>query len=302
MLLGMTLGVHAQQDAHFAHYFDMEPEFNPAAAGKEPRLNVTGAYALGLVGFEHGPRTMQIGADMPFRALNAFHGVGVQLKNDALGLFKQQQLALQYALRLSLGKGTLGVGVQGGFLSETFNGSGVDVEEANDPALQRAEMTGSAIDMGAGIYYGHPRWYAGLSAQHLMAPVISLGEVNEMKLRPMYYFTGGYNIRFRRPFLSVKTSVLARTDGTVWRADLTARLCYETNGKVMYGGVSYAPQTSVTLLLGGTFHGILFGYSYEAYTSAVSLVNGSHGLFVGYQTNLNFEKKGRNLHKSVRWL
>ena len=30
--------------------------------------------------------------------------------------------------------------------------------------------------------------------------------------------------------------------------------------------------------------------------------NGSHELFVGYQTDLNLVKKGRNLHKSVRHL
>jgi hypothetical protein len=38
------------------------------------------------------------------------------------------------------------------------------------------------------------------------------------------------------------------------------------------------------------------------YTSAISLGNGSHELFVGYQTDLNIGKKGRNLHKSVRIL
>ena len=44
------------------------------------------------------------------------------------------------------------------------------------------------------------------------------------------------------------------------------------------------------------------GYSYEIYTSAISAKNGSHELFVGYQTELNLYKKGRNLHKTVRLL
>ncbi len=30
--------------------------------------------------------------------------------------------------------------------------------------------------------------------------------------------------------------------------------------------------------------------------------NGSHGLFVSYQTDINLQKKGRNKHKSVRFL
>ena len=70
----------------------------------------------------------------------------------------------------------------------------------------------------------------------------------------------------------------------------------------MYAGLSYSPDKSVTILIGGNFHGIHLGYSYEVYTSAISPGNGSHELFVGYQTDLNFGKKGRNLHKSVRIL
>jgi hypothetical protein len=50
------------------------------------------------------------------------------------------------------------------------------------------------------------------------------------------------------------------------------------------------------------FHGVMLGYSYEIYTSALSFGNGSHELFVGYQTELNLYKKGRNKHQSVRFL
>ena len=44
------------------------------------------------------------------------------------------------------------------------------------------------------------------------------------------------------------------------------------------------------------------GYSYEMYTSAINPGNGSHELFIGYQMDLNLQKKGKNLHKSVRIL
>ena len=71
---------------------------------------------------------------------------------------------------------------------------------------------------------------------------------------------------------------------------------------MMYGGVAYSPTNSVTFLLGGVFHGVVLGYSYEMYTSAISPGNGSHELFVGYQTDINLVKKGRNKHKSVRIL
>ena len=106
----------------------------------------------------------------------------------------------------------------------------------------------------------------------------------------------------RNPFLTVKTSALGRTDGVAWRADVTGRLVYTNEKKVMYAGVSYSPTNSVTALIGGSFHGINLSYSYEMYTSAISLGNGSHELMVSYQTDLNLFKKGKNKHKSVRIL
>jgi hypothetical protein len=72
--------------------------------------------------------------------------------------------------------------------------------------------------------------------------------------------------------------------------------------KKFFGGVGYSPNTSVTLLLGGMFHGVNLGYSYQLYTSGVGAVHGSHELVVGYLTDLDLFKKGRNKHQSVRWL
>ena len=87
-----------------------------------------------------------------------------------------------------------------------------------------------------------------------------------------------------------------------YRGDVTARLKYTHDKKVMYAGLSYSPTNSVTLLIGGHFHGVMFGYGYEAYTGAIGLGHGSHELFVGYQTDINLFKKGRNRHQSVRLL
>ena len=56
------------------------------------------------------------------------------------------------------------------------------------------------------------------------------------------------------------------------------------------------------MLVGGSFHGIVLGYSYEFYTSGLNPGNGSHELFVGYQQDINLVKKGKNKHKSVRIL
>lgn len=302
-LLFLTLTeVRAQYDMSFSHYFDMEPYFNAAAVGQESKLNVTGMYAIEFAGFENNPQTAYVAADMPLYFLKNYHGMGVQLMNDKIGLFTHQRLSLQYAFKRKLFGGMLSIGVQAGFLSEDFDGTKVDVEDSGDPALTNSQLTGSGIDFAAGVYFSHRNWYAGLSAQHLNCPTIKLGETNELKIDGTYYLTGGYNIKLRNPFLTIKPSVLVRTDGVAYRADLTGRLVYKNDKRMLYCGLSYSPTNSVTALVGGSFHGVNVGYSYEMYTGAISPGNGSHELFVGYQTDINLVKKGRNKHKSVRIL
>ena len=149
----LVLTASAQQEPSFSHYWAMETSYNPAAAGKESKLNIAGAYAMTLTGFEHAPRTMYIGADMPLMLLNSYHGVGAQLMSDRIGLFDHQRLALQYAYKHRMLGGMLSVGVQVGMLSEKFKGSELDLEEKEDPAFSTTDVSGTALDVSRTIVH-----------------------------------------------------------------------------------------------------------------------------------------------------
>lgn len=291
-----------QYDASFSHYWDLETYYNPAAAGKESKLNIAGVYALDFAGYENNPRSMYVAGDMPVRLGRTVHGVGVSILNDQIGLFTHQRFAIQYAYKQKLFGGTLSIGVQIGMLSEAFDSSDLDLEDSSDPAFSSSDVDGSAFDVAAGLYYRYGRWYVGLSGEHLTAPLVELGTTNELQIDRTYYLTGGYNIGLRNPLLSIPASILVRTDATLWRADITGRLVYKNEKKTMYAGLTYSPDHSFTVLIGGSFHGVMLGYSYEAYTSAVDVGNGSHELFLGYQMDIDLMKKGKNKHKSVRIL
>lgn len=302
LLLLSVLTTSAQYDVSFGHYWSMEPSFNPAAVGKEAKLNFTGAYAIQLAGFEHNPNTMYAAADMPFYALRSYHGVGIQFINDAIGLFSHKRIGLQYAYQPELFGGRLGLGLNLSMLNEKFDGSKLDIDDTKDPLFTTTPVNGSGFDIGLGLYYRRADWYAGFSVMHLNSPHIELGEKNELDISATYYLTGGYNIHLNHPFLTVQTSVLGRTDGVAYRADVSGRLVYSHEKWNLYGGLSYSPTNSVTVQIGGVIRGVRLGYSYEIYTSSISFGNGSHELFIGYQTDINLHKKGRNLHKSVRIL
>ncbi|MCF0203287.1 MAG: PorP/SprF family type IX secretion system membrane protein [Bacteroidaceae bacterium] len=294
--------VKAQYDVSFSHYFDMEPSFNPAAVGKDAKLNIVAAYALDFAGYEHNPQTLYAGADMALQFFGKRHGVGVLFINDAIGLFSHKRISVQYSLKIGLFGGTLGIGVQPGLLNEKFKGSEADPETPVDPIFSGGDMSGNAFDLGVGVHYQHNQWYAAISVQHLTAPTILLGDKTELNVPASFYFNAGYNIKLRNPFITIVPSVLVRTDWSDHREDITCRVIYTNDKKMFYGGIGYSINRSATVYLGALIKGFNVGYSYEIYTSSIKPGNGSHELMIGYQMDVNLSKKGRNLHKSVRLL
>ena len=302
VLFAACLDVKAQYDPSFNHYWAMQTSYNPAAVGKQEKINVNVAYNMSLVGFKRNPKTMYASADLPFYLIGSYHGVGLRMINDDIGLFSNTNFGAQYAYRHKLFGGMLAVGIQAGIISEKFDGGKLDLNDTGDPVLVSSEITGTSVDLGAGLYYQRKNWYAGASVQHLTAPSIELGENTVQDIEMAYYLTAGCNIRLRSPFLSIQPSVLGRSDGVMSRADVTTRLTYSHEERMMYVGLGYSPTNSVSVMLGGNFHGVMLGYCYEAFTNGVGMGNGSHELFVSYQSDLNLFKKGRNRHQSVRIL
>ena len=301
----MTVQVNAQYDAAFTNYWTLQSYFNPAVSGLSGQLEVQGAYSMQMVGFENAPSTMLATVDLPLFFLTPRHGAGLGIMNDKIGLFSDKKLYLQYAYHQPLWGGRLSLGARVGLLNESFDGTKLDVIDSGDPAFATSQVNGTGFDVDFGLRYTYKQlWYAGLSAMHLTGPTVRLGDdkMHEVSVGQLFYLTGGYTLKFRKPEYAFYTTAILRTNLQAWRGDVTARLAYNGEKLHLYGGVSYSPTVSVAILLGTTFHGVKIGYSYEIYTGGIGALNGSHELVLGYQTDLNLFKKGKNLHKSVRLL
>ena len=288
--LAAFAATRAQYDPEYAHFWMMETSFNPSAAGNEDALNIVGAYSMQMTGFRNAPKTMFASADMPFIVLKKRNGVGLVFQNDELGLFSHKRFSVQYAFHLDkVFGGRLSIGAQADLLAETFDGTKADVETTNDPAIPTTKVNGSKVDFSAGMFYRHKqKWYAGVSVMHILSPTVSLGETNRLEIDPAYYFTAGYNIKLRNP-LQVRPTTRNATK-------------LHSDRKKLFAGATYSPQHSATAFVGGLFHGVTVSYSYEAYTSMPDLKSGAHEIVLKYGLDLNLYKKGRNRHKSVRYL
>lgn len=303
LMLASVSAVRAQWDVQFSDFTALKSFYNPAVSGTDGMLDVDAVYSMQMVGYDGAPATMYVGASMPVYFLTPRHGAGLSFLNDNIGIFSTTKISLQYSYNVKVStKGRLAIGVQGGLMSEKIDPSGMELEDNSDPAFPSSQQDGNTVDIGAGLYYYHPNFWAGISGQHLLAPTILIGETNEIEISRMYYLMGGCNIKIKNSLFTLQPSFLIQSDLDTWREDLQCKVAYESEGRKFYGGLGYSPNTSVTFLVGGVFHGISLGYNYQMYTSGVGAINGSHELVVGYQTNLDLFKKGRNKHKSVRWL
>lgn len=296
-------GARAQYDPVFTHFWMMETQFNPAAAGNTDMLRAVGVYNAQLSGYDNAPSTMLASVDMPLFFVGPQHGVGAYFMNDEAGFFSLKNVALQYAYHRKIGASAFSIGLQADLLNESFDGSKVDLDESGDEAFSSGSIDGSKLDMSAGLAWAWRDLRLSASVKHITAPTILLGEKNEMKIKRSYYFTAGYNIKLRNPLFTIHPDLFCVYDGTDYKAYLHGRVQYDDlNGKMLFGGLSYSPSTSAAIILGGSFHGLVISYSYEAFTSGVGIGNGNHEVVLSYQTRLNLYKKGRNRHKSVRLL
>ncbi|WP_291530010.1 PorP/SprF family type IX secretion system membrane protein [Bacteroides sp. UBA939] len=294
----------AQFDARLSQYWAVPGYYHPASAGQtDNKLNAYAAYGMQLMGFTRAPRVMYFGADMPFTLFNKQHGAGVGLFNEGIGLFRNQRYWAQYAWQTKIRKSKLSIGLQVGMLNIAFDPTDIDLgDETDDEAFPTTAESGTSLDVGLSAYYSHPKFYAAFSAHHLTAPRISLGEKSHIKVHPILYLSGGYNIQTRNPLISIQPSMQLQSDFISTRLDVTGQLLYTYRSRVFRGGLTYSPNTSLTINLGLTIQGITLGYAYEYFTSKIGIASGSHDLVLRYALDLNLFKRSRNLHKSVRIL
>ena len=326
------LPMFAQYDAQISNHWAAIGYFNPAYAGTSGNLEATALYRQQWLGVEGAPRTALATGEMPMYFLGRTHGIGAIFFTESIGLFNHTIVSGQYAYKKEMLKGVLSVGLQIGYISESFKGSKLNFEipaeddyhEEADESIPTTDVSGSAIDAAFGLMFSKPNWYVGFSATHLTAPQMELNENIVMEIPRAYYLTAGYNIQLNNPLLELRPTLLVKTTEmspymeqpdsvtdiitgnkikamvTMMQVDLSARMIYN---KTLWCGLGWRKGDAAVISLGGKFKVIEAGYAYDfPISSMLKGSTGSHEIFIKYIVDLNKKKGNRNKHKSVRIL
>ncbi len=316
MALTAWLPSRAQTEPNLTQYFQAPSFLNPAEAGATDLLRLRAGSRLQWLGIDGAPRDFMVAADIPFAVFGRRWGGGATMFQESIGLYKTFSINGQLSARQKIGKGYMTVGVQFGYLEQTFRGSEVDIpdeddfHDANDEAIPTFDVAGNHFDLGIGLGYVHKWFTVGLSCTHLMAPKIKMQREGsqgsgssdeqyfEFQFKRNLYFIASSNIPIKNTLFEVLPSVMVRSDLEGVQADITARVRWK---KFLTAGLGYRTNDAVSVLLEGEFKGIRLGYSYDYSTSAIMRASsGSHEVWLGYSLKLNFGEKNRNKHKSIR--
>lgn len=308
-LLGLSLS--AQQDPQVSMNMFNHLAINPGYAGSNDAICVSTLYRNQWMGFEGAPKTLIFSGHMPIPSISS--GAGLNIISDNLGFEKDMHINANYAYRMQLGDGTLGIGLGIGMVNKSLDGEWITPDQLEgttqnpwqDPSIPHSESK-LVIDFNFGAFFRTPlrdnkdNFYLGISTTHLSEPELKYEEGKMPFVRRHYYIATGYYYELPNKLFELRPSIFIKLDGATAQYDLNATLIYN---KQFWGGMTYRFGDAFVAMVGYTTpQNIGIGLSYDITTSKLkSYESGSVEFMIRYCFNIKASGP-RGTNKSVRYL
>lgn len=268
LFLATILNGNAQLFPQYSQYMFTPMTFNPGATGAEEALSAYIANRSMWKGIEGAPRLQHGAVQTPLR--NDRLAAGILFSKDQIGVSAMTGFGLSGAYRLKLGKGKLSFGLQTRIYSYTNSWSDVVTTQANDAAFNTGDQSSWLMNVGSGLYYFTPKYFAGISVPQMLTPeyagggkYASTGDLSKFT----YHLNGGYTWDLPNNLQLSASSLIrinkyspAQIDVSAllkWKQYFDAGLTYRAGDAwVMIARVYIKPQISIA-------------YSYDKFTSSL---------------------------------
>ena len=293
-----VITVSAQQAPQFSQNMFNKLANNPGFAGSRGVIATSILHRSQYMGFgDQGgaaasTQNFSIDAELPF----LYGGVGLNVVKDNIAQFSNLGLQASYAYRTELGVGQIGMGMSVGMFQSGLDGKALKSAQNGDPAIPTSSVSGSKLDIGAGIYYNTQDVYVGLSSSHMTEPIVEWSDGNQYPLARHYFLISGYYHQLSS-LLSLNPSIYLKSDGATSQLDINTNLIY--NNK-MWGGVSYRLDEGISLLAGMNVNEDLrFGLAYDV--TMMNAMSNSLEFMLGYNFKIK-TNKAISKYKNPRFL
>jgi type IX secretion system PorP/SprF family membrane protein len=287
---------YAQSEPQYTQYMYNRYLFNPAYAGSDNAIEFSLLHRSQYVALSSALiATQAFNFSAPIVAASS--GIGLNVTNDLIGYQRSTGINFNYNYRKKFKWGNMAIGVGGGIIQTSLNGSKLRTPEGDysgninhqDGVLPITMQSGIAPDFSFGVYFNDEKYFAGVAVNHIVFTDANIKSVTGTKTKLTYsrnlFFTGGYTFNVGSKF-QITPTLLVKTDLVKAQGDLSLNFTIIDN---ILTGISFRGYTkravdALALVLGCRYKGFQVVYSYDANISYLTKFNtGSHEVSLSYK-------------------
>ncbi len=282
LLLAAVFSATAQNEPQYTQYMYNIGSFNPAYVGTTETAEIMALYRAQWVSIPGAPRTIRLGANLPFS--NEKMGMGINVVSDQIGPLNQTYINAAYSYQFNVSERTklsFGMNAGGALLNVDFAKG--TFENPGEPILNRDPINRFYPTIGAGLFlYGEDTWYLGASIPNFLTDGVYNDDVAAIvEDNIQLNFIGGYvfdlseGLKFKPAFL------INYIGGAPVTSNISANFLIQDKFTM---GASYRWGNAVSGLAGFQISSATFiGYSYDYNTNSLGQFNsGSHEVILKF--------------------
>ena len=299
-LICVALGSYGQQDALYSQYLFNPLALNPAFAGSKGVLSAVLLHRSQWLGFDGAPTTQSFSIHSPLyvkghstlihestikRGKSQFWkkiGLGLNIVNDKIGPNNNLGVFGSYAYRLSIGSGTLAMGLRAGLQRYRIDWDEIDYFNAEPDRNGTSRVFIPGFDFG--LHYYTPEFFFGTAVTNLSKPKIAIDEAGN-KIEAYLYrhlmVNSGFAMKINENIFFQPSFLLRYVKNSPLDFDINTNfLFYDkfwlgTGFRLGYG-IVFLTQYYIT-------DKFKVGYAYDtSFNKIRSVVVGSHEILIGY--------------------
>ncbi|MEP7320366.1 MAG: PorP/SprF family type IX secretion system membrane protein [Saprospiraceae bacterium] len=292
----LHLSSEGQESSQYTLYMLQKYALNPAYAGLESSLSITGGVRTQWQELPGAPASKIIQAHLPLYALKG--GGGIKLEQESFGAEKTTRALVSYNYvyqsNIGLFSGALGVG----FIQKSFDGSLLKTPQGKyegglifhqDDILFNTTLNGLVPQLVAGLYFAQDQLEVGISFENFHSPVIDFNHGNTTyQIRPRTNLYVEYNLEYSEN-LTLAPSILIKSDFQKVQTDISA---LATINQKLYAGIGFRGYSSNTIDALSFMAGLRINenlkilYGFDVTLSSLNVAQqGSHELMLNYNLN-----------------
>lgn len=219
ILFCFPLLLKGQQEVTFSQYMFNHQSLNPAYVGSKDYTQFVILHRSQWINFPGAPESQAFTFNHKMTAKN--FGFGLSGINDKIGPISSSRVAIDLAYHLPIDEAYLAIGIKTGLTNYNFDENIIQTTTPNDLAFTFDEEGKFLPNIGFGIYYHRPRWYAGFSVPWFI-------ENESFNIQKHYYGILGGLLKISDSFEAKPSVLFKHTQGSAIGYDFSVLLLYKT--------------------------------------------------------------------------